>query len=313
MSGDLPKVIVVAGPTASGKSALALCLADALNGVVINADSIQCYRDLPLLTARPSAGDELYAPHRLYGFLEPTAILSATAWAAKAADEIRTVVAAGQQPILVGGNGFYLRALMAGLSDIPAVPADVRDATRKLATDIGAAALHAKLAMRDPITAQRLKPGDTQRISRAWEVLEATGQPLSYWQAQPNKRPIEANYVSILVQPERDELYNACDLRFLMMLELGAMAEVQDLIARGVSTKAPVMRALGALELAQVASGSMELSTATELAQAATRQYAKRQTTWFRNQFRADYRIDTKFLESLFQNIFPEIRHLLLT
>ncbi|MBL8629275.1 MAG: tRNA (adenosine(37)-N6)-dimethylallyltransferase MiaA [Rhodospirillaceae bacterium] len=313
MSAGLPKVIVVAGPTASGKSPLGLCLADALDGVVINADSIQCYRDLPLLTARPSAADELTAPHRLYGFLDPTEILSANAWAAKAADEIRTVVEAGQQPILVGGNGFYLRALMTGLSDIPAIPAGVRDATRELAADIGAVALHEKLAARDPATAQRLKPGDTQRIARAWEVLEATGQPLSYWQAQPNKRPIDANYVSILVQPEREELYNACDLRFMMMLELGALNEVKDLMARNVPMKAPVMRALGAVDLAQVASGLMDLPTATERAQAATRQYAKRQTTWFRNQFRADYRIETKFSESLFQNIFPEIRHLVLT
>ncbi len=313
MSGDLPKVIVVAGPTASGKSALALCLADTLNGVIINADSIQCYRDLPLLTARPSAGDELYAPHRLYGFLEPTSILSANAWAALAADEIRAVIAAGQQPIVVGGNGFYLRALMDGLSDIPAIPDDIRKATRSLATEIGAAELHAKLTARDPATAARLKPGDTQRISRAWEVLEATGQSLAYWQAQPNKKPIEANYVSILVQPGREELYNACDLRFLMMLELGAMDEVKDLIARGVSPKASVMRALGAVELAEVASGLMDLPTATERAQASTRQYAKRQTTWFKNQFRADYRVNTKFIESLFQNIFPEIRHLLLT
>ncbi|MBL8643450.1 MAG: tRNA (adenosine(37)-N6)-dimethylallyltransferase MiaA [Rhodospirillaceae bacterium] len=313
MTSGAPNVVVVAGPTASGKSALAICLAEALNGVVINADGIQCYRDLPILTARPSDSDERRVPHRLYGFLEPTAILSATDWAGRAATEIKTVIAAGQRPILVGGNGFYLKALMEGLSDIPPVPDDVRAETRRLLEEIGAPALHARLAERDPVTAARLKPGDTQRIGRAWEVLEATGTSISAWQAQPAKPPLAANYVSLLVQPEREALYQSCDARFLMMLEAGALIEVVALGKTGVPVDAPVMRALGATELAAVAAGKLELAAAVSLAQAATRQYAKRQTTWFRNQFRADYRIETKFLESLFQNIFPEIRHLVLT
>lgn len=308
-----PHVIVVAGPTATGKSALGICLAEALNGVVINADSIQCYRDLPILTARPSTSDEARVPHRLYGFLNPTDMLSATAWADLAAREIKRVISAGQQPILVGGNGFYFKALMEGLSDIPPIPDDIRDNTRRLVEEIGAVALHGKLAARDPLTAARLKSGDTQRIARAWEVLEATGTSITTWQAQPGNPPITAIYASILVQPSREELYEACDSRFESMLKAGAMDQVRALLAQGVDETAPVMRALGALDLAQVLTGGLELSTGISQAQAATRQYAKRQTTWFRNQFDAGYRVDTKFIESLFEKIFPEIRHLLLT
>jgi tRNA dimethylallyltransferase len=308
-----PNVVVVAGPTASGKSALGICLAEALDGVIINADGIQCYRDLPLLTARPPAADEARVPHRLYGFLEPDKILSATEWAALAAHEIQSAVADGKRPILVGGNGFYLKALMDGLSDIPPVPADIRLETRKLLDEIGPAALHQKLGARDPITAQRLKPGDKQRIARAWEVLEATGTSITAWQSRPTRPPIAATYISLLVQPPRDELYQTCDRRFLAMLDLGAMVELKALLEKGTSPEAPVMRALGAAELTAVLRGGLDLPTAISQAQAATRQYAKRQTTWFRNQFDAQYVVETKFSERLFQNIFPEIRHLVLT
>ena len=306
----LPRVLVVAGPTASGKSALALLLAQELRGVIINADSIQCYRDLPTLTARPTLTDEARAPHRLYGFLEPSAMLSATAWAAQAAAQIRDVSEAGQTPIVVGGTGFYLKALMDGLSDIPAVPAEVRDAAQALLAEKGASAVHALLAERDPVSAARIKPTDTQRITRAWEVLEATATPLSTWQAQPTVPALNATYMCVLVQPARDDLYAACDRRFEQMLEAGALAEVREL---GLPTTSPVMRALGAVELADHLAGKTDLATAKTLAQAATRHYAKRQTTWFRHQFRKDFMIETKFSESLFREIFPEIRRLLLT
>jgi tRNA dimethylallyltransferase len=306
----LPRVLVVAGPTASGKSALALCLAEELNGVILNADSIQCYRDLPTLTARPAASDQSRAPHRLYGFLEPTVLLSATAWATQVANAIRDACAAGQQPIVVGGTGFYLKALMEGLADIPAVPPEVRQAAQSLIAEKGTSAVHALLNARDPVSAARIKPADTQRITRAWEVLEATGMPLSTWQAQPTVPGFAADYKCILVQPSRDDLYTACDQRFEQMLTAGALAEVGDL---GLPTTAPVMRALGASELADHLAGKTDLATAKQLAQAATRHYAKRQTTWFRHQFRKDFVISTQFSESLFREIFPEIRRLLLT
>jgi tRNA dimethylallyltransferase len=309
----VPRVIVVAGPTASGKSALALCLAEALNGVIINGDSLQCYRDLPKLTARPSSADEKRAVHKLYGTLAPTDMLSATAWAAQAGEEIVRASAQGKQPIVAGGTGFYLKALMEGLADIPPVPAEVRLATQELLAAIGPQALHDKLKVRDPATAARLKPTDKQRIARAWEVFEATETPLSTWQSQSTTPPLEASFTALLVQPPRAALYGACDARFLTMLEKGALAEVKALLAEGVPDAAPVMRALGARELAVHLAGALSLAEATDQAQAATRQYAKRQTTWFRHQFRADYVIETKFSESLFDNFFPEIRRLLLT
>ncbi|MDX2145423.1 MAG: tRNA (adenosine(37)-N6)-dimethylallyltransferase MiaA [Rhodospirillaceae bacterium] len=308
-----PRVLVIAGPTATGKSALALRAAEALNGVIVNADSIQCYRDLPILTARPTPQDEATAPHRLTGFLGPEDKLSAAQWAAQAAAEIAAIAGAGRLPMVVGGTGFYLKALMEGLSDIPAVPDEIRTETQTLIGDIGAPELHRRLAVRDPATAAKLKPGDSQRIARAWEVLEATDTPISVWQSQPGTPALAADYQTVLVQPDRDTLYAACDRRFLAMLQAGALDEVKALLASGVSPTAPVFRALGAAELAQTARGELALAQATTLAQAATRQYAKRQSTWFRHQFHANSTIETKFLESLWDEFFPEIRRLLLT
>jgi len=308
-----PRVIIVAGPTASGKSALALSLAEGLNGTVINADSIQCYRDLPILSARPTPAEEERAPHRLYGILGPTEMLSATSWATKAADEIKAAVNQGRQVIVTGGTGFYLKALVEGLADIPAVPVEVRAATQELLKSIGVEALHARLMACDPVTASRLKPTDKQRIARAWEVFEATETPLSTWQAQPTIPPIAAQFINVAIQPARAELNLACDNRFLAMLHAGALEDVRLLLSSGVPSTAPVMRALGAQELARHLSGELSLAEATTLAQTATRQYAKRQTTWFRHQFHADYRIETKYSESLMEKIFPDIRRMLLT
>jgi tRNA dimethylallyltransferase len=312
-SGRGPRVVVIAGPTATGKSALALDLADALNVVIVNADSIQCYRDLAILTARPTAADTARAEHRLYGFLAPEARLSAAAWASRAAAEIATIAASGRLPIVVGGTGLYLKALMEGLADIPPVPDDVRAETQALLAEIGPAALHARLAARDSVTAAKLKPTDPQRIARAWEVLAATDTPLSSWQAQPSVPALAADYTTVLVMPTRDALYAACDARFLAMLAAGAMDEVKALLASGVGAEAAVFRALGAADLAQVARGTLPMSDATRRAQAATRQYAKRQATWFRHQFHAKLTIETQYSESLFHRFFPEIRHLLLT
>ncbi|MSO99227.1 MAG: tRNA (adenosine(37)-N6)-dimethylallyltransferase MiaA [Rhodospirillaceae bacterium] len=309
----VPRVVVVAGPTASGKSALALCLAEALGGTIINADSIQCYRDLPILTARPTDAELQRVSHQLYGVLGPEEKLSAAAWASMAAQAITASATAGRQPIVVGGTGFYLKALIEGLADIPAVPDDIRTETKQLLKTIGSPALHQKLLARDPVTAARLKPTDTQRIARAWEVLEATDTPLSTWQSQPAVPALNATYMSVLIQPPRKMLYQTCDDRFVSMLDRGAADQVGTLLKSGVPDSAPIMRALGATELTRVIRHEIKLPEAVTLAQATTRHYAKRQATWFRHQFHADYTLDTKFSESLFDKIFPEIRHLLLT
>lgn len=189
-----PRVLIIAGPTASGKSALALVLAEEFGGVIINADSQQRYADLRILTSRPSADDETRIPHRLFGDLNITDSSSAAEWALKAAAEIQTAVAAGKFPILVGGTGLYFRALMEGLTDMTAVPAETRGAARALLDSIGHEAFHGRLAARDPLTAARLNPGDTQRMLRAWEVVEATGRPLSAWHEAPPTPPLTATY-----------------------------------------------------------------------------------------------------------------------
>ena len=303
-----PRVIVVAGPTAAGKSALGLAIAEEFNGAIINADSQQRYADLRILTSRPTQADEARIPHRLFGDLGPGEAGSAAEWATKAAVEIRAATAAGRLPILVGGTGLYFRALMEGLSDIPEVPMAVRHKARALLDDIGNVAFHRGLAARDPATAARLNPGDSQRMLRAWEVLEATGKSLAAWQETPGKPPLVARYFSVVVMPPRADLYGACDARFLAMVEGGGLAEVRALLARGITLDAGAGKALGVADLAAHLRGGVDLATATTRGQTATRQYAKRQMTWFRNQFNANLTINEKFSESLFQKIFSNIR-----
>ena len=304
---------MIAGPTASGKSALALALAEALGGTLINADSQQRYRDLPILTARPTPDDMARAPHRLFGDMGPLESGAAGEWALKAAEEIRAAVSAQRLPIVVGGTGLYLRALTQGLADIPDVPADVRAAARKRLDDIGNAAFHAELVARDPVIAARLAPGDAQRMLRAWEVAEATGVPLSAWQQTTTMPPIDARFIKILLMPSRVDLNAACDARFDSMIARGAADEVAKLLESGVTRNAPVMRALGANELAAYHAGETDLSTATAGAKLVTRRYVKSQTTWFSHQFVTDFSTNEKFSESFKDEIFPKIRRLLLT
>jgi len=308
-----PKVIVVAGPTASGKSALGLAIADAFDGVIINADSQQRYADLRVLSARPSQEDEARAPHKLFGDLGPRDAGSAAEWAIKAAAEIQAATTANKLPILVGGTGLYFRALMEGLSDMPAIPAHVREGAQTLRDEIGAEAFHARLALRDPVLGARLNPADRQRVLRAWEVVEATGKPLSAWQATPGAPTLEAAYFSILMLPPRDALYAACDARFRAMVEGGALGEVRSLMDRGIDLGRGVGKALGVSHLADFLAGKADLEGSITLAQTATRQYAKRQMTWFRNQFNAQLTVKEKLSESLIREIFANIRRFLLT
>jgi tRNA dimethylallyltransferase len=278
------RVVVIAGPTASGKSALALDLAEALGGTIINADSMQVYRDLPILTAQPSAADLGRVPHRLYGFLDLDDACDAQRWAGLAVAEIATVLAGGGLPILVGGTGLYLRALTTGFSPLPEIPAEIRNAARALVEEEGAPFVHARLAARDPAIAARLKPTDRQRIARAWEVLAATDRPLSWWQAQPPVPPTVHRFFSLVLNPERPTLYQAVDSRFEAMLERGALAEVAAAETLSAKVVAGGRKALGYPELARVVSGEAALGDAVTAAQQATRRYAKRQLTWFRRQ-----------------------------
>lgn len=314
-------VVIVAGATASGKSALALALAEAFDGVVINADSMQIYRELEVLTARPGAAETARAPHRLYGVLSGAERCSAGRWRALALTEIAACHAAGRLPLLVGGTGLYLRALERGLAPVPEVSAAQRAAAVALHREIGGTALHARLEARDPATAARLRPSDTQRLIRAWEVLEASGRPLADWQADGPAAGGDVappyRFLRIVCLPPRPALYAACDARFRAMLERGALEEVRALLRLKLDPALPVTKAVGVRELARHLAGELTLEAAVAAAQQATRRYAKRQTTWLRTQvFAADPEavlVSEKFSESLRAEIFPKIRRFVLT
>jgi tRNA dimethylallyltransferase len=319
-------VLVIAGPTASGKSALAARLARDVGGIVINADSMQVYRDLPILTAQPSDAAKSAVPHRLYGFLALDDVCSADRWAALAREEIDAAHGAGKLPVLCGGTGLYLRALMQGLSPIPEVPADVRQAARDLMEGIGSAALRERLAARDPASAARLHANDRQRIARAWEVLQATGRPISEWQALPPAAPRDLSFLTFVLLPERAALYQACDERFRAMLAQGALEEVRralslypDLYRPDRTPPEGGAKALGFWGLARHArEGSAVSDDIVAAAQQQTRNYAKRQGTWFRNQMPSENFItpkppDMQFSESSYAGISQKIRDFLLT
>ncbi|HYC01733.1 MAG TPA: tRNA (adenosine(37)-N6)-dimethylallyltransferase MiaA [Azospirillaceae bacterium] len=285
-------MLVIGGPTASGKSGLALALAERLGGTVINADSMQVYAELRIVTARPGPGDEARAPHRLYGVVPASVRMSAARWRELALAEIAAAQASGRLPVVVGGTGLYLRALMEGLSDIPPIPEDVRAAAKDLHARLGGEAFHAELSRRDPAGAAKLFPGDTQRLVRAWEVIEATGRTLGDWQAAGRETAPDLDFHTLVVEPPRDRLYAACDARFLIMLEQGALEEVRMLATQGLDEDLPVMKALGVPELLAHLRGQATLAEATARAQQLTRNYAKRQTTWFRHQMGAARRVD---------------------
>lgn len=279
----LPRAVIVAGPTASGKSALALALAERVGGTVINADSMQVYRELRILTARPSPTEEARVPHRLYG-VRSAAEPADAAWFREAAlAAMAEVRAAGRVPILCGGTGMWLDALVHGIAAIPPVPPALRAAARALAAAIGAPALHARLAQRDPVTAARLEPGDTQRVIRAWEVLEATGAGLAVWWQRPAVPPAPWRFAHVRLDPPRARVRAAIDARFLAMIEAGALDEVRALGALGLDPALPAMRAHGVPPLLAAIRGESPLAEAIARGQAMVRQYAKRQATWFRH------------------------------
>jgi tRNA dimethylallyltransferase len=302
-------VLVIAGPTASGKSAAALRVAEALDGVVINADSMQVYCELPVLTAQPTAGDRARAPHRLYGTLPAAERCTAGRWRTLALSEIAVALAACRLPIVVGGTGLYLKALMDGLSSVPPVPPEVRAAAAARHAELGSAAFHAELARLDPVMAARVAPGDSQRVRRAYEVMRATGRSLAGYQATNERAPYR--FLPLLFLPPREILYAACDARCRRMLESGALEEVAALRALRLDPGLPALKALGVRELGALLSGEIGRTDALLMFQRATRQYAKRQYTWFRNQLSAAHVFGTQFSESLAPEIFTLIRKLI--
>jgi tRNA dimethylallyltransferase len=277
----LPPLALIAGPTASGKSALALALAERIGGTLINADASQVYRDLRILSARPAPQEEARAPHRLFGHIDGAVAHNAAAWASEAKSAIAQVHAAGSTPILVGGTGLYIRTLIDGIAPVPEIAADIRAAVRALAAD----AAHAALAREDAAAAARLRPGDTSRIARALEVVRSTGRTLADWQADRTGGIGGAVRLAPLVLlPDRDTLAARIDARFEAMLAGGGIAEADALIARNLDPMLPVMRAIGVREIADWRAGLIDRATMIARAQAASRQYAKRQRTWFRHQ-----------------------------
>jgi tRNA dimethylallyltransferase len=305
-SGAKTPVLVVAGPTASGKSALAAAIAEAFGGTVINADSMQVYRELPVLTAQPSAADRARAPHVLYGVLPAAERCTAGRWRAMALDAIAAARAQGRLPVVTGGTGLYLKALMEGLAQIPDVPPRVREETAALHERLGAERFHAALAARDPTAAARLAPGDTQRVRRAYEVFAATGRSILSYQAE-TATDGDA-FVTMLLMPPRAVLNAACDARCRAMIAAGALAEVRALLAQNLSPDLPAMKALGVRELARHLRGELDMDEAVALLQQATRRYAKRQYTWFRHQMPGAQVWDAQLSESIKAEIFSFIR-----
>jgi tRNA dimethylallyltransferase len=305
-------IIIIGGPTASGKSAFAMAVAQEFGGTIINADSMQVYRDLRILTARPTAAVEALAPHRLYGVLDASDPCSAARWAVLAEEAIAAASAAGRVPILAGGTGLYLRALLDGLAAVPAIPLEIRTAARQRHGELGGAVFRALLAERDPLAAARIAAGDTQRLIRAYEVVTATGRPLAAWQSEQDAAP-RRDHVTFVLAPPREMLYAACDARFAAMIAAGGLAEARTLIARRLDPGLPALKAVGVPELAQHVAGEIPLAEAVLLAQQATRRYAKRQLTWFRHQLPGATVLDAQFSESLLPKIFSNIRQFLLT
>ena len=286
------KITIICGPTASGKSSFAQKLAQKKNAVIINADSLQVYKELPLLTAQPTEKDQQEIPHKLYAFLNPFEPFSVAKWMACITQEIKKAKEENKIPILVGGTGFYIKALTEGLSPIPIIPPSIREEIEQTQKKKGIDFLYKKLQKQDPTVALKLMPTDTQRIIRALEVIQETGQSISYWQSQPKIQPLEDRFQTILILPPRKELYQNCDIRFEKMIQQGALEEVKNFIKKyplyPQQKNQGVTKAIGFEQLTDFIEGRVSLEHAIEKAKTLTRNYAKRQITWFKHQIKAD-------------------------
>ncbi|WP_045838023.1 tRNA (adenosine(37)-N6)-dimethylallyltransferase MiaA [Hyphomicrobium sp. 99] len=301
--------ILIAGPTASGKSALAMAIAERAGGEIINADSMQVYRELRILTARPSPDDEARVPHALYGFVPASEAYSAGRFVRDAAAAIAKAQSEGRRPVIVGGTGLYFKALLEGLSPIPDINPDVRAYWRGEGERRGAGALHGELASRDPVMAARLAPTDLQRIVRALEVIESTGRSLAEWQSLRGEPVIaEAETVRLVVSGDRAELHARADARFERMMREGALDEVRALSLLQLDADLPAMRAIGVRPLLRLAQGQATAEEALEAGKAETRQYIKRQETWLKRHMIAWMPVETKEKESYWRDIFAFIQ-----
>jgi tRNA dimethylallyltransferase len=280
-----PKIILVAGPTASGKSALALALAEKLGGAIINADSMQVYRDLRIITARPTPEEEARVPHRLYGHVDAAENFSVGRWCSEVADVLAATQREARVAIVVGGTGLYFKALTQGLAAVPPIPAQIRNQVRSRLASDGVEALHAELTRRDPAAAARLMPGDRARVTRALEVILATGRSLLLWhEANMPARVDAALAAKVFLMPDRDELLRRIDARFDGMMAAGALDEVRALAERHLDANLPAMKAHGVPWLIRHLNGEIAIGEAIEGGKRDTRRYTKRQATWFRNQ-----------------------------
>ena len=279
-----PRIWLIAGPTASGKSALALRLAAATGAEIVNADSMQLYADLRVVTARPSPDEEARAPHHLFGAVDAADGWAVGRWLRAATAVLGEIAARGRPAIVVGGTGLYFRALTRGLAEIPKVPAEVRRSAEAEYEAMGEDAFRARLAAPDPAAAQRIAPGDRQRLVRAWEVFAATAAPLSDWQSTGEPALTPGTWRAVALEPPRAALYARCDARLAAMVEAGALEEVRTLAARNLDPALPIMKAVGVREFSAQLRGEMTLAEALAAAQRETRRYAKRQTTWMRGQ-----------------------------
>jgi tRNA dimethylallyltransferase len=306
---DASKAILIAGPTASGKSALALAVAERVGGVIINADSMQVYRELRILSARPTPEEEARVPHKLYGFVPAGEAYSAGRFVRDAAAAIAAARSDGRRPIIVGGTGLYFKALLEGLSPIPRIDDDIRNHWRAEAERRGAAALHRDLAQRDAAMAARLERADTQRVVRALEVIEQTGRSLAEWQRDRSPPVLdEAQTVELLLTLDRGEIHARADARFETMMAEGALQEAQALAGLAIDPSLPAMRAIGVRPLIAAFEGKYSLQEAVAAAKQETRHYVKRQETWYKSHMISWHHINAKYMESNIAEIFAFIQ-----
>ena len=312
---SLIKALVIAGPTTSGKSDLAVSVAEEFNGAVINGDSIQIYKGLETISAAPSNDLRARVPHKLYAIRDPAYPCSAGEWVELAKNEILATHNAGMLPIIVGGTGLYLKALMSGIAKIPSISNKIRNTLRRRILSEGNATLYAELFKTDPETAKKLNISDSQRILRALEVYQMTGKTLRQWHKERGDQVggSEIEFNSVLLRPPRKQLYANCNARFERMVKTGAVEEVKALVKKELDPALPAMKALGVPEILLYLDGSLSLEEAIGAGQLATRHYVKRQETWFNNQFISELKIETQYNFNINPRIFPFISKFLLT